>query len=118
MFLRGLDLEEDTNNQWAVGRGQWQCAGGQETGDGGPAFADRLQRGTQEEERILTQRRRGAAETLPTANSPLPTGSWEALALANHGRWQMENCSVQIYRIKSRRMEGALRRKREQGIMA
>jgi hypothetical protein len=38
-----------------------------------------------------------------------------ALALANHVKWQMENCSVQIFRIKSRWMEGVRRRKQEQG---
>jgi hypothetical protein len=38
-----------------------------------------------------------------------------ALALANHGKWQTENCSVQIFRVKSRWMEGVRRRKAERG---
>lgn len=29
-----------------------------------------------------------------------------ALALTNHGRWQAENSSVQIFRIQSRWMDG------------
>jgi hypothetical protein len=39
-----------------------------------------------------------------------------ALALANHGKWQAENCCVQIFRIQSRWMEGVRRRKQERGI--
>ena len=38
-----------------------------------------------------------------------------ALALANHGKWQAENCFVQILRLKSRWMEGVRRRKAERG---
>ena len=38
-----------------------------------------------------------------------------ALALANHGKWQAENCCVQIFRIQSRRMDGVRRRKAERG---
>ena len=38
-----------------------------------------------------------------------------ALALANHGKWQAENCCGQIFRIQSRWMEGVRRRKAERG---